>query len=161
MYTSPNWAELHPDFHSARKSLINSNLEAQLRRVQGRCVHPPVRLQIAVSGAPAHNPRPQADIIISLCAKMRVWFYFNLSTTWKDLFHLMSFIKPSGDGAGVAQTIRGSRISRWTPFLIWSAAWLAVLASRRGIQAVSTQVRAGQRAALLLLKPEQDFPLFP
>ena len=119
MYTSPNWAELHPDLNSARKSLVNSNLEAQLRRVQGRCIHPPVRLQITVSGAPVHNPRPQADLIISLCAKMRVWFYFNLSTMWKDLFHLMSYrisLNPPERGQGLPRPSGAQEFQDELPF---------------------------------------------
>ena len=34
---------------------------------------PPVRLQIAVSGVLAYNPRLQTDIINSLHAKMQLW----------------------------------------------------------------------------------------
>ena len=42
--------------------------------VLGSVSTPWVRLQIAVSGAPAYNP------IISLQAKMQLWFCFNLFT---------------------------------------------------------------------------------
>ena len=38
---------------------------------------PWVRLQIAISGAPAYHPRLQTDIITGLCAKMQLWFYLN------------------------------------------------------------------------------------
>ena len=34
---------------------------------------PPMRLQIAISGVLAYNPRLQTDIIISLRAKMQLW----------------------------------------------------------------------------------------
>ena len=36
-----------------------------------------VRLQTAVLGAPTYNPKLQTDII-SLCAKMQLWFYLNI-----------------------------------------------------------------------------------
>ena len=39
-----------------------------------------VRLQIALLEAPAYNPRMPADIIICGCAKMQLWFSFNLFT---------------------------------------------------------------------------------
>ena len=49
---------------------------------------PWVRLQTAVLGVPAYDPRPQTDIIIGLWAKMQIWFYFNILQ--RCLFHLVS-----------------------------------------------------------------------
>ena len=64
-------------------------------------------------------PRPQADIIISLCAKMRVWFYFNLSTMWKDLFHLMSYrisLNPPERGQGLPRPSGAQEFQDELPF---------------------------------------------
>ena len=95
MRISPNWAELHPDLNSSRKSLVNSSLEAQLRKGPGE-VRPPTSetsnrrkfrgLLLIILG----HKLITVSVCSSLCAKMLVWFYFNLSTIWKDLFHLMS-----------------------------------------------------------------------
>ena len=73
-----------------------------------------MRLQIAVLGVPTYSPRPQTDIIITVHAKMQLWFYFNLVT--------MLFVSPceSQDcirSRGVGQTSRGSRAPRPIPFL--------------------------------------------
>ena len=49
-------------------------------KIPGCASIPRVRLQIAVSGAPVYNPRPQIVIITCLHAKMQLWFYFHLFT---------------------------------------------------------------------------------
>ena len=41
---------------------------------------PQVRLQIVLLGVPAYNPRPQTDVIITLCPQMQLWFDFYLFT---------------------------------------------------------------------------------
>ena len=71
-----NWASLHPALNSTGKSLINSDLELQSGQVLASTSALWVRLQIAVSGTPVYNPRPQTDVNISLHAKMQHWFYF-------------------------------------------------------------------------------------
>ena len=46
--------------------------------VPGSVSAPWVRLPVAVKGVLGYSPKPQTDIIISLHAKMQVWFYFNI-----------------------------------------------------------------------------------
>ena len=53
-------------------------------RTPGDSSAPCVRLQIEVLGATIYNPRLQTDIIVSLYAKMQLWFYINLS--FKKIF---------------------------------------------------------------------------
>ena len=69
VYTSQNWANLHPDLNSVGKSLANSNLESKLGKIQGGASTPQMRLQTEVWGAPAYKPRLLTDITISSACK--------------------------------------------------------------------------------------------
>ena len=76
VYISPTWAkpisrlEQHWEFPS------NSSLESQLGKELGKgpkqCVYPMGETSDAALQAPTFNPRPQADIIISLHAEMQL-----------------------------------------------------------------------------------------
>ena len=67
--------------------LINSSFESQLGQILGSASALWARLQTAVSGTPAYNPRPQTGVSISLRAKMQHWVYF---IHFPVLFHLVS-----------------------------------------------------------------------
>ena len=73
--TKLSW-HLHPDLNSAGKSQMMAIWSPSWERVLSSASIPRVRLHIAVLGAPAYNPRPQTDIIISLRAKRQLWFNF-------------------------------------------------------------------------------------
>ena len=62
-------------FHSAGTSRRTAIWSPSWERVPGIVSTPWVRLQIAALGALIYNPRLQTDII-SLCAKMPLWFFF-------------------------------------------------------------------------------------
>lgn len=86
-YTSPNWAEQHSELNSPGKShwltaMWSSNWEMSWVM----CWHHD-RLQIAVWGTHAYNPRLKAGIVISLYAKCSGFFKKLLQCY---LFHLVS-----------------------------------------------------------------------
>ena len=74
--TSPKWENQHPDLNSVGLSLVNSNLQSQLGKGPGWCSHPMVETSNCSLGAPAYNPRPKSDVIISLHIKIQLWFSF-------------------------------------------------------------------------------------
>lgn len=81
-------------------------------RVSGGACTPQVRLQIAVLRVPAYNPSPQIDIVISLCAKMKLWFNFYNGVCFT--LSVIRLLRPWE----VGQTSKSSRIPRLIPFLI-------------------------------------------
>ena len=114
-----------------------------------------VRLQIAVWGAPAYNPRLPTDVSIGLPAKMKWWFFLNFYnvvcfTSWVTRFSETPGSRPGLQGLKEIQD----------PFPLWSKVPLGflvtigVFASRHVVQAGS---EVSLRPALLLLKPEQDY----
>ena len=57
-------------------SIVNSSLQSQLGKGPGRCSHTMVETSNCSMGAPAYNPRPKPDVIISLHIKIQLWFSF-------------------------------------------------------------------------------------
>ena len=57
-------------------SIVNSSLQSQLGKGPGRCSHTMVETSNCSMGAPAYNPRPKPDVIISLHMKIQLWFSF-------------------------------------------------------------------------------------
>ena len=122
--------------------------------VPGSASTPRLRLQIAVWGSPAYNPRLPTDVSIGLHAKMQWWFFFNFYnvvcfTSWVTRFSET----PERPGLQGLKEIQD-------PFALWSKVPLGflvtigVFASRHVVQAGS---EVSLRPALLLLKPEQDY----
>ena len=65
--------------NSPKKSQVTAIWSPIWEKVLGTASTPWMRPQIAVSGVPIYNPRLQTDII-SLHAKIHLWFYFNIFT---------------------------------------------------------------------------------
>ena len=119
-------------------------------KVLGCTSTPRVRLQVAILGALIYNPRPLTDIIFSLHAQMKLWFsFYNVVSPCESLRRF----RPWGTG----QVLRGLRDSKIHSFLISSAPWLAMLAGRYEIQAVSRQIRSRWQAYSVASEFGEDF----
>ena len=148
---------LHLDLNSTGKSRMTAIWNPNWERLSSNVSTPWVRLQLGLWGVPAYNPQPQTDITISLHTKMLLWFYWNFFTMLSvSPCESWDFIRPQGTG----QTSRSSRIPRPTLFLIFLTQVLPDLlylqADMKSGQCLGWS-EAGQKSALLLLKPEQDF----
>ena len=121
-----------------------------------QCVRPQMKLHIAVWGVLAYNPKLQTDMhIISVHAKMQFCFYFNMCTVLFVFSHeSWDFVKLQGrlarpPGLKNSKTHSLSYLKCHLTSCAYGQAW-----NQGSVQAGQKQ---GQRPALLLLKPKQDF----
>ena len=120
-------------------------------RVLGSGSTPWVRPQAVVSGAPAYNPRSQTDIIISLCAKMHLWFNFNFYNAVYFTWWVIRLLRCGQKEGSSGQVLRDLRDSKTHSFS-YLKCHLTCCARRQARNLGSVQV--GQRPAPLLVKPE-------
>ena len=121
-------------------------------RVLSSASTPWVRLHIALLGAPAYNPRPQTDIIISLCAKRQLWFNFYSGvcfTLW-----VTRLLRPRG----AARPLGAYEIRDPLPFYLKCHLTDCACCLEPG--QCPCRSEAGQRSTLLFPKPAQDFLYF-
>ena len=58
---SPHWPDQYPGLNSTGKYLVNSNLEFQMGKCPGQCVHFRGDTSNCSSEAPGYNSRPQTE----------------------------------------------------------------------------------------------------
>ena len=116
---------------------------------------PQMKLQIAVWGLLAYNPKLQTDSIISVHAKMQLCFYFNICTvlfvfsreSWDFVKLQARLARPPGLKNSKTHSL--SYLKCHLTSCAYGQAW-----NQGSVQAGQKQ---GQRPALLLLEPKQDF----
>ena len=152
MYITKLSRHQHPDLNGSGKSRMIAIWSPNWERVPSSASTPRVRLHIALLGAPAYNPRPQTDIIISLCAKRQLWFNFYSGvcfTLW-----VTRLLRPRG----AARPLGAYEIQDPLPFLPKVPPdWLCL---SLGTWAVSMQVRSRSEVHSPVSEACTRFPLF-
>ena len=154
VHISTNWIFRHPDLNSAGKYPCDSSLEFQLGKSPRQCIHcVGETLDCCVWPSLFIIPRSQTGIIISLGAKLQLWYYVNFLQCCLLCSANLGMLLSPGSGWPDLPTrdLTNSKIPSLSIYPVFSSpnlqqVWLTPTAIVRTVQEGQKQ---GQRPAVL------------